>query len=59
MNLVMEDIECRGLSSFFTPPRFWRRYVDDTYTVHSWDLLVPFHAHLNTIDPNILFTVRV
>ena len=59
MNLVMEDIECRALSSFFTPPRFWRRYVDDTYTVHSRDLVAPFHVHLNTIDSNIQFTVRV
>ena len=53
-NLVMEDIECRALSSFHTPPRFWRRYVDDTSTV----LVEPFHAHLNSIDPNIQFTVE-
>ena len=38
-NLVMEDIECRALSSFHTPLRFWRRYVDDTRTVLLWDLV--------------------
>ncbi len=25
-NLVIEDIECRALSSFHIPPCFWRRY---------------------------------
>ena len=53
-NLVMEDIECSALSSFHTPPRFWRRYTDNTITV----LVDPFHAHLNSIDPNIQFTVE-
>ena len=53
-NLVMEDIECSALSSFHTPPHFWRRYVDDTSTV----LVEPFHAHLNSIDLNIQFTVE-
>ena len=56
--LVMEDIECRALSSFQTPPRFWRRYVDDTCTVFPRDLVESFNAHLNSIDPNIQFTVE-
>lgn len=32
-NLVMKDIEQKALSTFHTPPLFWRRYVDDTCTV--------------------------
>ena len=52
-NLVMEDIERRALATFHTPPRFWRRYLDDTR-----DLVDPFHEHLNSIDPHIQFTVE-
>ena len=29
-DLVMEDIESRALASYPSPPRFWKRYVDDT-----------------------------
>ena len=31
-NLVMENIEGRALAKAETPPRFWKRYVDDTCT---------------------------
>ena len=57
-NLVMEDIECRTMSSFHTPPRFWRRYVDDTCAALPRDLVEPFHEHLNSINANIQFTVE-
>ena len=57
-NLVMEDIEERALSSFHAPPRFWRRYVDDTCTALPRDLITSFHEHLNSIDRNIQFTVE-
>ena len=57
-NLVMEDIEHRAMSSFHTPPRFWRRYVDDTCTALPRDLVEPFHEHLNSINANIQFTVE-
>ena len=52
-NLVMEDIQERALSSFHAPPRFWRRYVDDTCTALPRDLVTSFHEHLNNIDRNI------
>ena len=57
-NLVMEDIEQKALSTFHTPPRFWRQYVDDTCTILPGDLVDSFHSHLNTIDNNIQFTVE-
>ena len=57
-NLVMEDIERRALATFHTPPRFWRRYVDDTCAALPHDLVDPFHEHLNSIDPHIQFTVE-
>ena len=57
-NLVMEDIECKALLSFHTPPHFWRRYVNDTRTVLPWDLVKPFHVHFNSTDSKIQFTVE-
>ena len=59
VNLVMEDIEHRALSSFHTPPRFGRRYVDDTCTAFPQDLVEPFHAHLNSMDPSSSLLWRV
>ena len=58
VNLVMENIEKRALSSFHTPPRFWSRYVDDACTVLPQGLVTSFHEHLNSIDKNIQFTVE-
>ena len=57
-NLVMEDIERRALATFHAPPRFWRRYVDDTCTALPRDLVDPFHEHLNSIDLHIYVVHR-
>ena len=56
-NLVMEDVEERALESFPSPPRFWKRYVDDTFTALSKTLITPFLDLLNGIEPSIKFTV--
>ena len=57
-NLVMEDVEQEALSTFHTPPRFWRRYVDDKCTALPSNLVDSFHDHLNSIDPCIQFTIE-
>ena len=57
-NLVMEDIEHKALSSFLTPPHFWKRYADDTCTILPGDLVNSFHSHLKRIDNNLQFTVE-
>ena len=54
----MEDVEQEALSTFHTPPRFWRRYVDDTCTALPSNLVDSFHDHLNSIDPCIQFTIE-
>ena len=58
-NLVVEEIEQKALSTFESPPRFWKRYVDDTLTVLHKDTINIFHEHLNSINPHIQFTVEV
>ena len=58
-NLVMEEIEEVALSSYpGTPPRFWKRYVDDTCTAVPAESLTSLHEHLNSIDEHIQFTVE-
>ena len=58
-NLVMEEIEEVALSSYpGTPPRFWKRYVDDTCTAVPIESLASLHEHLNSINEHIQFTVE-
>ena len=57
-NLVMEEIEQQAISTFNPPPRFWKRYVDDTCTVIPTESVSTFHHHLNSISPHIQFTVE-
>ncbi len=58
-NLIMEDIEQRALSTFHSPPSFWKRYVDDVFTALPEDLVLSFHEHLNTIEDSIKFTFEM
>jgi hypothetical protein len=57
-NLVMEDVERRALSTLSTPPRYWKRYIDDTFAILSKDLVDEFLGHLNSIETAIQFTVE-
>ena len=57
-SLVMEDIEERALSTFYPPPHFWKRYVDDTCAALYPDQIPPFLDHLNRIEPCVQFTVE-
>ena len=55
-NLEMEDVEQRALATFHSPPRFWKRYVDDTFTVLPCNRVQEFLSHLNSIEACIQFT---
>ena len=39
-----------------TPPLFWRRFVDDTFTILQWSQKISFLEYLNSIDEHIQFT---
>ena len=56
--LVMEHIETVALGTSPVKPRWWRRYVDDSNACIKTDELGAFHTHLNSVDPNIQFTVE-
>nr|VZI27690.1 unnamed protein product [Spirometra erinaceieuropaei] len=39
-------------------PKFWARYVDDTFVVIERDQLLTFQEHLNAVFPDIQFTME-
>ena len=57
-NLYMEYLEQKALSTAPTPPKFWHRYVDDTFLIHKEANKQGFLQHINSVDPAIRFTVE-
>ena len=57
-NLYMEYLEWKALSTAPHPPRFWYRYVDDTFVIHKEANKQGFLQHINSVDPAISFTVE-
>ena len=55
-NLFMEDLEIKVISTTTTPPKIWRRFVDDTFTIIKKKNRNSFLQHLNSVHPNIKFT---
>ena len=49
-NLYMEVFERRVFESAAHPPRWWKRYADDTHTVLVKTHVQKFADHLNSID---------
>ncbi|BHF82187.1 hypothetical protein SprV_0802532400 [Sparganum proliferum] len=39
-------------------PKFWARYVDDTFAIIGRDQVLTFQEHLNAVFPNIQFTME-
>ena len=54
-NLFMEDLQIKAIRTSNTPPKMWRRYVDDTCTIIKEENRNIFLQHLNSIHPNIKF----
>ena len=54
--LFMEDFEKNAIQSSPHCPCFWRRFVDDTFTIIYTAHKESFLEHLNSIDDHIQFT---
>ena len=39
-------------------PKFWKRYVDDSFCIIKSDAVASFHDSLNSIDQHISFTIE-
>ena len=52
----MEFFEDRALTSAVNPPRWWKRYVDDTFVILKQSHREEFLQHINFVDPSIQFT---
>ena len=46
------------MSTFLNPPKFWRRYVDDTFIIIKKTEVDEFHNHINGIKASIKFTIE-
>ena len=57
-NLYMEYLEHKALSTAPNPPRFWCRFVDDTFVIHKEVNKQGFLQHINIVDPAIKFAVE-
>ena len=57
-NIFMEAFETRAISTALHPPRFWRRYVDDTCVIQDQSHKEVFLNHINYVDNAIQFTVE-
>nr|XP_049699777.1 uncharacterized protein LOC126053464 [Helicoverpa armigera] len=57
-DIFMEDFEERALQSAPVTPKFYKRYVDDTFTILPSDKVTAFLNHLNSINPKIQFTME-
>ena len=57
-NLYMEDFEQRTLQLAQNPPRIWKRYVDDTFTVMKRCYTDEFSRFINSVDSNIQWTTE-
>ena len=57
-NLRMEKFEETAITASSTPPKIWKRYVDDRFVMIKKHSVASFHDTLNSIDPKIAFTIE-
>ena len=58
-DLVMDEIEATAISTFSHRPKWWFRYVGESRSSLRKDQVNEFHKHLNSINPNLQFTLEL
>ena len=58
IGLKGDPFEVEAIRSAPSPPSFWKRYVDDTFTILESSKKEEFLEHLNSIDQQIQFTAE-
>nr|VZI18129.1 unnamed protein product [Spirometra erinaceieuropaei] len=53
---VLQELETLVFATY--KPKFWARYVDDTFVVLKREMVSNFHALLNSVLPDIQFTME-
>lgn len=57
-NFCMEIIEESAIAASTTPPKVWKRYVDDSFVIIKEHSVGKFHDTLNAVDPKISSTIE-
>jgi len=57
-DIYMEHIEHTAITTFYTAPSLWLRFVCDTFCILNKEHITEFHSHLNTICSHIQFTME-
>ena len=57
-NLTMSHIEHKAITGFISPPKCWKRFMDDIYSIIKKQHIEKFLKHINSISPSIQFTVE-
>ena len=52
-SLYMEHFEGESTQVYLLPPRYWYRFVDDTWVIQQQAHKHLFLDHINSIDPNL------
>ena len=57
-NICMEKIEETAIETTPVPPKTWKRFVDDSFSIIKKNAVETFHNTLNSLDPTIQFTLE-
>ena len=57
-NIFMEKIEEMAIKTTSVPPKTWKRFVDDSFSIIKKNAVETFHNTLNSLDPSIQFTLE-